>query len=138
MRVFDACLRFGTALSLALSAVAVQAQAPSLASSEQVEQTAVVRDIRVTGSSVSGVVVNHSPRLLRDVRVIVRHTWHWKNERHPGDDNPGRAEELVIPGEASPRGTLPFTYALNQPLPQRNDGRFVTSAEVIGFTEVGN
>jgi|SRR5579862_4451308 len=136
MRGLNACLRFGSAASL-LWAVAVHAAPPSVASSEQMERTAIVRNIHVKDSIVSGVLVNNSPRLLRDVRLMVHHTWHWKNERHPGDDNPGRTEDLTITGEASPGGTLPFTYNLKQPLPQRNDGHFVTTADVIGFTEVG-
>ena len=139
MKSFDACLTIGTTLSLLLvSAVVVQAQPPSLTSSDQVDHTVVVRDVQVQDSAVSGVIVNNSSRLLRDVKVIIRHAWTWKNERHPGDDNPGRAEYFTIPGEVAPGGSLPFTYRLNQPLPKRTDGHFVTSASVISFTEVGN
>lgn len=139
MKPLDACLTVGSALSLLLlvSASPIQAQAPSLASGDQASQTAVVRDVKVQDNMLSGVVVNKSPRLLRDVKVIIRHVWLWKNERHPGDDNPGRAEYFTVPGEVPPGGSLPFRYHLDRPLPERTDGRFATSGEVISFTEVG-
>ncbi len=139
MKRHDACLTIGSGLSLLLVAVLpIQAQPPALASSDQVARAVVVRDVQVRDSTVSGVVVNNSSRLLRDVKVIVRHSWIWKNERHPGDENPGRSEDFTIPGEVAAGGSLPFTYRLDAPLPKRIDGRFVTSTDVISFTEVGN
>jgi hypothetical protein len=139
MKPRDACLAIGGALSLLLLVAPspIRAQGPSLASGEQVAQTAIVRDVKVRDSTVSGVIVNKSPRVLRDVKLMIRHAWLWKNERHPGDDNPGRAEYYTVPGEVAAGGSLPFTYHLEQPLPERTDGHFVTSADVISFTEVG-
>jgi len=138
MKLREACLTIGGAVALVLvSALSVQAQAGSLASGEQVEKIAVVRDVQMRDSAVQGVIVNQSSRLLRDVKVVIHHNWLWKNERHPGDENPGRSEYYTVPGEVAAGGSLPFTYHLDPPLPQRADGHFVTSAEVISFTEVG-
>jgi hypothetical protein len=138
MKSHSAFLLIGRVVSLLLASVlCVQAQAPSLVSPGQVGHVVVVRDVKVRDAAVSGLIVNNSPRLVRDVKVIVRHTWLWKNERHPGDESPGRSEEFAVPGEAPPGGTLPFKYDLAAPLPARADGHFVTSAEVISFTEVG-
>jgi hypothetical protein len=121
-----------------LSAPSIQAQTTSLTSREQVERAALVRDVAIHDRTVSGVVVNTSPRLLRDVKLLISHTWHWKDERHPGDDSPGRTESVTVPGEVAPGHSLPFTAQLDQPLPERTDGNFATSAEVIGFSEVGD
>ena len=143
MKLRDACVTTGTALSLLLvSALSVRAQAscpscPCLASGDQVARTVTVRDLKVQGGSVSGVIENKSPRQLRDVKLMIRHTWHWKNERHPGTDNPGRAEDYTVSGDVASGGSLPFTYQLDQPLPQRTDGHFVTSADIVSYTEVG-
>jgi hypothetical protein len=139
MKRLDAYLQAASVSGLLLmAALSVQAQSPSLASSKQAERIVAVRDVQLRDSTVSGVIVNTSPRLLRDVKVMIRHTWQWKNERHPGNDNPGRAEQVTVPGEVPPSGSLPFTFQLKAPLPQRTDGHFITSAEITGFTEVGN
>jgi hypothetical protein len=139
MKVRDACGMIATMVGLLLvSAPSAQAETPSLASPDRLEAVVAVRDVEVRDASVSGRIVNKSPRLLRDVKLIVRHTWHWRDERHPGDDSPGRSEEFTVPGEAPPGGSLPFSYRLDPPLSERTDGHFATSAEVVGFTEVGN
>ncbi|MBI3785600.1 MAG: hypothetical protein HY270_19580 [Deltaproteobacteria bacterium] len=68
---------------------------------------------------------------------MIRHAWLWKNERHPGSDNPGRTDRYVVPGEVPAGGTLPFSYTIEPPLPNRSDGHFVTTVELVGLTEVG-
>ncbi len=87
---------------------------------------------------VSGVVVNKSPRPVRDVELLIRHEWRWSNERHPGSHSPGRADRYLVRSEIPAGATLPFTYQTADPLPARADGRFITSVEVMSFTEIGN
>ena len=100
-------------------------------------QTVIVRDLIAEDDAVSGFVVNNSTRLVRDVRLLIRHNWLWNNERFPGEDSPGRSAYYVVPNDIPPGGRAPLTYHPNPPLPARSDGRFTTSAEVVGFTEVG-
>jgi hypothetical protein len=132
-------LRFVLAVaSLALSAYPARAVPPdTLASTEEAAATVVARNLDVRGGVVSGVLVNNSRRLLRDVRLLVRHTWLWKDERAPRRDNPGRSEYYTVAGDLPAGGTLPFRYQPAPPLPARADGHFETSVEVVGFTEVG-
>ena len=120
---------------LLTSAASVCAQ--DLSSDQQIAQTASVRNVKLAGGVVSGALVNHSSKLLRNVRVLIRYTWIWKNERHPGSDNPARAEYVTFSDEVPARGTLRFTHHINPPLPERADGRFTVSVDVISFTEVG-
>jgi len=40
---------------------------------------------------VNGTVVNGSGVMIKDVELLVSHAWSWSDERHPGEDNPGRA-----------------------------------------------
>jgi hypothetical protein len=101
---------------------------------EQVAQSAVVRDVTVEDGMVSGVVVNNSGYVLRDVDLVIRYGWMWKNEFKPGKNEPSRAVYYTVPGEIAPGGSVPFTYRLESPLPHRADGRFVTSVQVVGFT----
>ena len=121
---------------LALGSPAV-AGSDQVSSGHEAEATAVIRDVHSKGDTITGTIVNNSHRPLREVRLLIRHGWLWKNERHPGTDNPGRTDRYVVPGEVPAGGSLPFTYVLDPPLPDRQDGHFVTTVELVGFTEVG-
>jgi hypothetical protein len=96
-----------------------------------------ITDVTSADGAVNGTLVNKSPRVLQDVKLLIRHGWIWKNERHPGDDSPGRADYYVVAGPIAPGGSVPFKYVISPPLPQRSDGHFKSSVEVVGFTEVG-
>ena len=95
-----------------------------------------VTNVRAEDGSVTGTVTNRSSQPVRNVRVLIDHVWHWKNERHPGEDNPGRAEFYTIQGEIPPGGSLPFKLD-EAPLPRRSDGRFQTIAHVIEYVQIG-
>ena len=86
---------------------------------------------------VTGMLFNTSHTPVRSVELLIRHTWFWNIERHPGDDSPGRADVYAVHGEIPPRQQVPFTYRVSPPLPQREDGHFQTTVEVIGFAQVG-
>jgi len=99
-------------------------------------QGVAVRNVISQNGEVSGEIVNYSPRTLRDVELLVRHVWHWKNEFRPGNDNPGMASYYTMAEEIPPGGSVPFTYMQLSPLPSRADGQFETMVSVAGFTEV--
>lgn len=86
---------------------------------------------------VTGIVINKSDETMRDVKLLIRHTWHWKNEYRPGENNPGRAEYVTIDREIAPGERASFHYEPQPPLPERRDGHFETSASVVGYTAVG-
>ena len=108
-----------------------------LASGTQTAATVSVQNVGMRSGVVSGLLLNNSPRLLRDVRLLVRFAWLWKNERAPRRDNPGRSDYYTVPGDIPAGGRLTFTYRPAPPLPGRSDGHFETAVEVAGFTEVG-
>jgi len=97
-----------------------------------------IDDFRTDGGTVSGTLVNKSSKLLRDVRLLIRYSWLWSNEKSPGRNNPGFVEFYTVPGEVPMGGSLAFTHTPRRPLPQRTDGSFDISAQVVGFTEVGD
>jgi hypothetical protein len=104
--------------------------------SSEAARTIVINDLTVHEGSVSGTVVNKSSATVRGVELLLRQVWQWKDERHPGSDSPGRALPFTLGGDVAPNASAPFTF--NTPgLPERSDGRFVTTMEVIGFSEVG-
>jgi len=94
---------------------------------------------REPGGSLIGLVQNSGSTTVRDVRLLIRHTWLWKNERHPGPpaDNPGRSAYYMVEGDIPPGGDLRFRYSPSPALPVRTDGSFATTAEIVGFVEAG-
>ena len=124
------------ALIVALSTHSAFA-AETLTSGPEAAAAVSVTDVAAKDGTVSAVLVNRSQHVIKDVKLLIRHGWLWKNERHPGADSPGRAEYYVVHGQIPPGGSMPFTYRIDPPLPQRSDGRFSSSVEVVSFTEIG-
>jgi hypothetical protein len=118
---------------------AVSAAAQLVVASQQEAARALsVREVRVQGDAVSGVLVNESSTPVGDVGLLVRYTWFWNNERHPGGKNPGRADVYAVTGPIAPGASVPFTYRPAQSLPERSDGHFRPVVEVVSFTELGS
>jgi hypothetical protein len=125
------------ALVAAVSAVPASAL-DKLVADDGPDRIVVVHDMSSTAQgNISGVLVNNSHKELRDVRLLIHHTWLWKNEMKPGDDSPGRVDYYTVRSELPPNGELDFKYRPDPPLPDRDDGRFETSVEVVGWTEIG-
>jgi hypothetical protein len=96
-----------------------------------------VAGVRFEGGSVRGTIVNTSPTEIGDVQLLIRYVWLWKDERHPGDDNPGRSEFHVVHETIEPGGSVAFEKTPDAPLPlSRTDGRFQAEVSVVGFTQV--
>jgi hypothetical protein len=108
---------------------------PSPQTSE-IRRTVDVRNLSVQGDTVNGVVVNRSPSTLRDVQILVKKTWFWENERHPGPDSPGAAEYITVAGPIPPVGEVPFSTRLPYSSAPTAPGHFEVSAEPVGYTEV--
>ena len=97
-----------------------------------------VRDVQTSpDGSAKGVVFNNSGKQMRSIKLLVKHTWYWKDERHPGEDSPGRSGFVALPGEIAPGGSTPFSYTPDPPLPERSDGSFKTTVSVQEFEQVG-
>jgi hypothetical protein len=97
--------------------------------SSEIAQTIVINDLTVQEGSISGIVVNKSSTTVRGVELLLRQTWLWNNERHPGTDSPGRTLPFTLRTDVAPNGSAPFTF--------QTPCRFVTTMDVTGFTEVG-
>lgn len=129
----------GVVVGIALMIMSFQpalAAADIVGSAEQATQSVAVRNVTSQHGVVSGEIVNYSPRTLRDVELLVRHVWHWKNEFRPGNDNPGTASYYTVVEEIPPGGSVPFTYRQLSPVATRADGQLETIVSVAGFTEV--
>lgn len=110
--------------------------AAEVVSSAEATRTIVINDLIVKDASVSGVVVNKSDATVREVELLLRQTWLWHDERHPGTESPGRALPFLLSGDIAPHSGTPCVFQM-APLAERSDGRIVTTMDVTGFSEVG-
>jgi hypothetical protein len=122
--------------ALGLSGIAMAAET-TMVLPEQLQKIVEVRDVHAEPDQVTGVLVNLSSKPVRSIQVRIDRSWLWTNERHPGEDNPGRSVVYTVPDEIAPGGRLPFTYRPDAPLPERRDGRFETSVSVVSLEQIG-
>lgn len=128
-------MKFIVIAVMAFNGFVQSAAAATIIPAERLAESAVVRDISAENGVVSGIVVNNSGRLLENVKILIRYGWLWEDEFSPGHDSPGRAVLYTLPNRILPGEQAPFIYYPESPLPNRSDGRFVTSAAVVGVTQ---
>lgn len=135
-------MRKATATALAAAVIGLGAglpcTLPALAgAAEAVDGTLSLQVDSQPGGAMTGIIRNSGPRVVGEVRLLVRHTWLWNNERHPGAvaDNPGRSAYFVVDGEVPAYGDIRFRYTPSPPLPSRTDGSFSTTADIVSFVE---
>jgi len=127
---------FGALLGVLILPLHSATATPAVVPASEAAQTIVINDLRVQEGSVSGTIVNKSSATVRGVELLLRQTWLWNDERHPGTDSPGRTLPFTFRADIAPNASAPFTFQ-TPPLAQRSDGRFVTTMDVTGVTEVG-
>jgi hypothetical protein len=97
----------------------------------------VLKNVKIgKDGEVSGEVANTSKQTVRDVELQILYSWRWKDEFHPGKDDPGRAVYVTIDREIPPGQSAPFNYKPWPLVPARTDGNFDISSKVVGFTRV--
>lgn len=114
---------------------AVEIQAADVNISDQQPQAVTIRNVKVQAGAVSGEVVNSSPNIIRDVQLLIRSTWLWKNEMKPGEDNRSDAVFYNVDGEIPAGGSKPFTYSPSSSM-KEDAGRYEVSVKIAGFTQL--
>lgn len=118
----------------ALASVLPPACADALVSRQTTGEYLAIQNLTDHHGTVEGVLLNKSPHKVEDVKLLISHEWIWANEFAPGTDNPSRAEFITLDDEIPAGGSVPFTHTPAVPLPERNDGHFITYAKVTGLT----
>ena len=103
---------------------------------DEASRVLVLENVKAQEGVVLGEIRNNSANIVRDIQLLIRYVWLWKNEFHPGKDDPSRSVFYNVPGEIPPGGMTRFQYTPSSPLPKRADGRFIVSVSVAGFTQV--
>jgi hypothetical protein len=122
-------------LSIFILPVNGSAATGAVVSSSEASQEIVIQNVSVKDGSVSGTVVNNSSKAVRDIELLVRQDWLWNDERNPGMDSPGRVLRVTLRHDIAPHASASFMLQ-TPPFAPRSDGRFVTTVEVTGFSEV--
>jgi hypothetical protein len=73
------------------------ALAQSIRSHDEAARVVIVDKVLTKDGNVSGEIHNRSSRTLRDVELLIRHTWFWNNEFKPGKDDPGGSVYYTVP-----------------------------------------
>ena len=127
----------GALLTIFIQPVQGPADTGIVVPSSEASQKIIIQSALIKNDSmISGTVINNSNKTVRDVGFRVRQEWLWNDELHPGTDSPGRTVPFTLHQEIAPHDTAAFTIQIPRLAP-RSDGRFVTTLEVTGFTEVG-
>ena len=114
--------------------VAAAEREPRLVDETTIEHTANLSTLRVHDGGIDAVLENRSSHVLDDVVVVVRYDWLWRDDLNPGEHNPGWVEYVTVDQRLMPGERVPFVYTPRSPLPQRDDGWFAPSAEIVGAT----
>jgi hypothetical protein len=111
--------------------------AQNVDSREQAGNVLAIENLSVQDGTITGAIRNKSPNTVRDVQLFIRYTFLWKNEFHPGKNDPSAAFYPTVSGDITPGGSLPFQFSPSPPLPKRSDGKFESpSVSIAGFTQV--
>ena len=98
----------------------------------QIANMVRVDELRRDGDAVRLRLVNLTKERLENVRVLVGESFRWKDEMHPGADDPSRAEIFTVAERIAPGAARDVTLTMPLP-PVREDGWFVLGATVIGL-----
>ena len=136
MKFRRSLIMVGIALAVMAGAYPAMLFAQQVLTHEQAARVVVIKDLTLQGESISATLFNQSANTVRDIQLLIRHVWLWKNEFRPGSDDPSKAFYHTLASEIPPGGSVPFTYKPSPSLPDRSDGTFQTTVSVAGFTEI--
>jgi hypothetical protein len=129
-------LRTGALLALALAVLPPAAALAEISREEigrgEIATMVRVEGVRRDGDTVRLRLVNLTGGRLENVRVLVSESFRWKDEMHPGEDDPSRAEIFTVAEPVAPGTTRDVTLTVPAP-PVREDGGFVLAATVVGL-----
>ena len=127
---------FVSFIAICLTALPMTAISATLMLANQAAEIVSLKNVTVKDGEVAGEVVNNSKQTLRDVQLQILYSWRWKDEFHPGKDDPGRADYHMVNQEIPPGQSARLNYKPSPPLPSRKDGYFDITVSVVGFTQV--
>ncbi|CAN0440226.1 unnamed protein product, partial [Phaeothamnion confervicola] len=123
--------------AVALSSIAsvAVAQESRVVSPQAMQNVVGVEILRVDGTVIQGRVTNKTAHRVQRPELVATYSWLWHDDYHPGADDPGWVAYAVLPDDLGPYESANFTIDPERPLPDRDDGKFMTSVAVSRVTE---
>lgn len=121
-------------LPMLLTLAAGPASAEQVVDADRLDDTLLVREVRLVGDEVRGVLVNNSAQRIEDLQLRVTWHWLWKDEFRPGSEGAGWVATVPFAESLHPGERCDFKIAADRPLPDRDDGRVMPSVSVASFT----
>jgi hypothetical protein len=125
-----------TFVAFTLASLPTTAKPATLIAPDHAAQIVTLRNVTEKDGEVAGELVNSSKQTLRDIQLQILYSWRWKDEFHPGTDDPGRAVYITVDKDIPPGQSVRFDYKPSPPFPARKDGYFDVSVKVVGFSQV--
>jgi hypothetical protein len=124
-------------LCVPAGAADIRVEKEAVVDPQQLARLVEVADVQTQdGGDVTGTVVNRSANPVREVKLAIQYVWLWKNEMHPGQDDPGHTDFYVLADEIPPGGRVRFTYRPRELLPRRSDGHFEVEARALSLVQI--
>lgn len=123
-------------LSIGLGIYPSSALSATVRSGGQVSEIVEVRNVNVRNNTISAEVVNKTANVIREVQLLVRHIWHWKDEFRPGKASPGEAVFYDLKRELEPGKSMTFNDSPPSLPPREKEGHFEVVVSDASFTEV--
>ena len=121
-----------------LALTLASARADEVVNASRLRSSATVEDILYSADHVSGQVVNHGNKRLENVQILVTYAWLWSDDRRTDEDSPGWSEFHTLAGAIPANGAASFSFPHPSLPAQRDDGHFLSSVRMVGFTEFEN
>lgn len=124
-------------LALGVATMLLPAAVSARIAREEIRQGRIATMIRVDGLGRDGEtvrlrLVNLTGERLENVRILVSESFRWKDEMHPGADDPSRAAVFTVAEPIAPGTARDVALTMPSP-PVRDDGGFVLGATVVGL-----
>ena len=126
-------------LSLLLTFGPLSVPAQEIISEQVLHQRSIERAVTflyevADDGTIEGELLNTTALRVTDVQVLVRYSWVWARESNVERDDPSWANTFTFPVDLRPGDSSPLSIPPLRALEARDDGKFLISAKVMGYT----
>ena len=83
---------------------------------------------------IEGELLNTTDKRVSDIEVLVRYSWVWSRESTKERESLSWANTFTFPVDLKPGDSSPLSIPPLQTLARRDDGKYLISAKVMGYT----
>lgn len=84
--------------------------------------------------TIEGELLNTTDKRVSDIEVLVRYSWVWARDSSQERESLSWANTFTFPVDLKPGDSSPLSIPPLQELADRDDGKYLISAKVMGYT----